>query len=75
MYTNDLFTDYNSRGKSSNDNDFVVSMVFDEYEYQPVVCALYRDNHLRLWSVKTGQVLSTLKLTNSIDKKFPGSMI
>lgn len=57
------------RGKnSSNDGNYVTSVVFDTLQGENVLYALYRDNNLRMWSTRTGQCLHTINVCRDDDR-------
>lgn len=58
------------RGKSNvNDSKYVTSIVFDTIGGENVLYALYRDNHIRMWSTRTGQCLFTLNIFKDVDDR------
>ncbi|XP_070491725.1 nuclear pore complex protein Nup160 homolog [Chironomus tepperi] len=58
------------RGKNNvNDSNYVTSMVFDTVGGENVLYALYRDNHIRMWSTRTGQCLFTLNIFKDNDER------
>lgn len=51
------------RGRNEvSDGDFASSIVFDTLGHENVLYSLYRDNTLRMWSLKTGQCLCSLNV-------------
>lgn len=49
------------RGKTNTtDNLFVTSVVFNSIGGHTFLYALYRDDHIRMWSTKTGQCVSVV---------------
>lgn len=61
------------RGKNnSNDGNYVISMVFDTLRGENVLHALYRDNNLRTWSLRSGQCLNTINVCREDERKTSG---
>lgn len=51
------------RGRNEiNDSDFSTSIVFDSFGNENVLYSLYRDNTIRMWSLKSGQCLCTMNI-------------
>lgn len=54
------------RGRNEvNDSDFSTSMVFDTLGNENVLYSLYRDNTIRMWSLKSGQCLCAINVGRS----------
>lgn len=65
------------RGKSNSaDSEYVTSLVFSDIGGQAFVYALYRDDHIRMWSAKTGQCVATVNcLEDGVESRTQGRML
>lgn len=60
------------RGKNP-DSQYATSMVFGTIENVVYLYGLYRDDHIRMWSAKTGQCVSIVNcVPNSVETRARG---